>query len=306
MNRKQLKALAQERIAASRYSARKLAFLFTGGSLALSLVITLVNFLLNKQIEGTGGLGGIGLRTILSFVQTLVMLAGTVALPFWNLGYTRAALDTARDGSAQPQTLLSGFRLFFPALRLYFLQTVFYTIVITVVAQAGSTLYMFTPFANNGMEVMEKILAGGETLFTDPAVMQQLLQTFWPMYLLVGVLVIVALTFVSYRLRLVEFALVDGRERALQNMLESNRNMRGKCGFLFRLDLSFWWYFLLQVLASVLAYGDLLIGGDVAYWVFCLLSAGVQLLLGWAFLPRVQTTYALVYDMLANKEGQVN
>ena len=138
MDIQQLKALAKQRADSAHYNARKLALLFTGAAVALSFLITLVGFLLTKQMEGTGGLGGIGLRAALSSIQTLVTMAGALALPFWNLGYTRAALDTARDGSAEPRTLLSGFRLFFPALRLFILQALLYTLIITFVAQAGA------------------------------------------------------------------------------------------------------------------------------------------------------------------------
>ena len=306
MDIQQLKALARQRVDHARYDAKKLALLFTGAAVALSFLITLIGFLLTKQMEGTGGLGGIGLRTILSSIQTLVMMAGALVLPFWNLGYTRAALDTARDGSAEPRTLLSGFRLFFPALRLFFLQAVLYSLIITLVAQAGAILYMFTPASMATMEMLEKIMTDGEAMMTDPAVMEQLVKAAWPMYLLIGILLLVVFIPVMYRLRLVEFSLADGKEKALQNMLRSNYVMRGYCFWMFRLDLSFWWYFLLQGLATVLAYGDLLIGGDVAYWVFYILSAAAQLFIGWKYLPQVHTSYALAYDILLDKKGQVN
>jgi len=304
MDIRQLKALAQERANASPYDAKKLALFFTGAAVALSFLITLIGFLLTKQMEGTGGLSGIGLRTVLSSAQMLVMLAGAVVLPFWNLGYTRAALDTARDGSAEPRTLLSGFHLFFPALRLFFLQGALYTLLLTFTAQAGAILYMFTPAATKTMALMDSILADGEVTMTDPLVMEQLIQAAWPIYLIIGILFLVVLIPVMYRLRLVEFSLVDGQEKALPNMLRSNYLMRGNCVSMFRLDLSFWWYYLLQGLATVLAYGDLLIGGDIAYWVFYLLSAAAQLLIGWKFLPQVHTAYALAYDAILNKKGQ--
>ena len=306
MDIQQLRALAKQRADSAHYNAGKLALLFTGAAVALSFLITLVGFLLTKQMEGTGGLGGIGLRAALSSIQTLVTMAGALALPFWNLGYTRAALDTARDGSAEPRTLFSGFRLFFPALRLFVLQALLYTLIITFVAQAGAILYMFTPASTKTIEMMETILSGGEAMMMDPGIMDQLVEAAWPMYLLIGILLLVVFIPVMYRLRLVEFSLVDGKEKALQNMLRSNYVMRGHCFWMFRLDLSFWWYFLLQGLATVLAYGDLLIGGDVAYWVFYILSAGAQLFIGWKFLPQVHTTYALAYDVLLDKKGQVN
>ncbi len=307
MEIRQLKSLAKQRVSACRYDAQKLALLFTGASVALSLLMTLINFILSRQIEGTGGLGGIGTRTLLSAIQMMVMLGGSLALPFWNLGYTRAALDTARDGSAEPRTLLAGFRLFFPALRLFLLQGILLTVIMIASVQLGTILYMLTPVSEAAMTLIEDLLAGGEAALTDPAAINQLVSVFWPMYLLIVIVLLVVLIPVLYRLRLVEFALADGEEKALKNMVTSNLRMRGNCLWMFKLDISFWWYFLLQALAAALAYGDRLFpGSDVAYWVFYLLSAAAQIVIGFLFLPYVQTAYALAYDhIIKDKNGQV-
>lgn len=308
MEIRQLKALARERAASARFDAKKLALIFTGAAVALSFVMTLISFLLSRQIDSTGGLGGIGTRTLLSAAQMLVLIGGTLVTPFWNLGYTRAALDTVRDGSAEPRTLLEGFRLFFPAVRLFLLQAALITVIFVVGVQAGTMLYMLSPASMMAMEVIDGMLAGGEAALADPAAVGQLISVFWPMYLLIAIVLLVVLIPVLYRLRLVEFSLVDGMEKALQNMALSNFRMRGSCLWMFRLDVSFWWYFLLQGLAVTLAYGDVIFGGgDVAYWVFYLLSAIAQLFIGWAFLPQVQAAYALAYEEITKdekKDGQ--
>ena len=308
MEIRQLKAMAQERVNSARFDARKLALLFTAAGVVLSVVLTLVSFILSKQMESTGGLGGIGIRTVLSAVQMLTLLGGTLVMPFWNLGYTRAALDTVRDGGAEPRTLLEGFRLFLPAVRLFLLQSALITLIVVVGIQAGTMLYMLSPVSMAAMDVVESLLAGGEAALADPAAMEKLVSVFWPMYLLIAVVLLAALIPVLYRLRLVEFSLVDGMEKALQNMALSNFRMRGKCFWMFKLDISFWWYYLLQGLAVVLAYTDVLFGGGaVAYWVCYLLSAAAQIVIGWAFLPRVQASYALAYEALTKEEqeGQV-
>lgn len=304
MEIKQLKELARQRVNESQYDAKKLALIFTGASVALGFVMTLVSFLLNQQMEGTVGLRGMDTRAILSTVQMTVMIVGALAAPFWNLGYTRAALDTVRTGNAKPYTLLEGFRVFLPALRLFFLQAALITVIMIVGVQAGTILYMLSPASTATMAVVEEMLAGGEAAFADPAIVEKLFKLFWPMYLLIGIVLLVALIPVLYRLRLVEFSLMDGQEKALKNMAWSNYRMRGKCFWMFKLDVSFWWYFLLQGLAAALAYGDQFFGGnDVAYWVFYVLSAGAQLVIGWAFLPYVQSSYALAYEEIT-KEGQ--
>ena len=307
MEIRQLKALARERVAANRFDSKKLALIFTGAAVALSLVMTLINFLLSRQIEGTGGLSGLGTRTILSAIQMFVLIGGTLVTPFWNLGYIQASLDTARDGSATPKTLLEGFRLFLPAVRLFLLQGALLTVVFVVAVQAGTMLFMLTPASAVAMELIEQLLAGGEAAFADPAIAGQMVSIFWPMYLMIGIVLLAALLPVLYRLRLVEYYLVDGLERALQNMVLSNTRMRGNCLWMFRLDVSFLWFYLLQGLAVVLAYGDYFFGGsDVAYWIFYILSALAQLAVGWAFLPRVQTAYALAYEEISAPDKDEN
>ena len=124
--------------------------------------------------------------------------------------------------------------------------------------------------------------------------------------MLMGLVLLVVMIPLFYRLRLVEYSLMDGQDKAIKNMLVSNMQMRYNCLWMFKLDVSFWWYFLLQGLAAVVAYGDVILGvqGDVAYWVCFLASAAIQLVLGWKFLPYVQTSYALAYDEIT-KKGQV-
>lgn len=305
MEIKQVKALARERIANARFDAKKLALIFTGATVLLSLAVSLISFLLDQQMDGAVGLAGLGTRAALSLVQSLVMMASLVVTPFWNLGYVRATLDTARDGSAEPRTLLSGFGRIFPAVRLYLLRTLLITVVIFGSTQIGMTLFMFTPASEAAMTTMDSLLAAGETALMDEAVAGQLIKLFWPMYVLAGAAALTLLIPLLYRLRLVEFSLMDGQDRAIKNMLTSNLHMRGHCVWMFKLDVSFWWYFLLQGLTAVVAYGDIILGieTDVAYWVCVLASAILQLVLGWKFLPYVQTTYALAYDEIT-KNGQ--
>lgn len=303
-----LKSKARQRLEAARFAPRRLALIFTGVGVGVSFLMTLVSFILSRQIGMAGGLGGLGLRTALSVAQILLMLAGTLATPFWNLGYTKASLETARGGDARPRTLLEGFRLFFPAVRLFFAQGALVILLILIAVQGGTMLFLFSPFSHATMQKVQQLLGNGTALPEDPAVMGQLMEMFWPVYLVIALVLLALLIPVMYRMRLVEFSLVDGQEQALRNMLRSNRLMRGKCWAMFRLDLSFWWYFLLQGLAGLVAYGDTVVGGDVAFWAFYLVSAAAQLAISWAFLPRVQVTYGLCYDKIIKeekKEGQV-
>ena len=67
---------------------QKLTLLHTGAALAVSLVLTLLNLLLNRQIDTTGGLAGIGTRSVLELLQSVLSLGSSIAIPFWNWAFS--------------------------------------------------------------------------------------------------------------------------------------------------------------------------------------------------------------------------
>lgn len=304
MDNQMIRAMARERVENAKFDPKKLALIFTGASVAVGFLLTLVNYLLDGKMDAYGGLGGLETRAFLSLIQTVLMTVATVAMPFWNLGYTGAVLRTARNETAAPKSLLDGFRVVFPAIRLFLLQAAVVLAVCFLGMQAGSILYMLSPASEEAFIFLEQIM--GDLTVIDEAMAMQIVKRMWPMYLMIAVVIIALLLPISYRLRLTEFQLMDGEERALKNMATSYRKMRGNCFAFFRLDLGFWWYYLLQALAAALAYGDVLVGGDVAYWGFYLASAVCQILIGWHFMPRVMTTYAVAYDEIVKEKEQVN
>ena len=141
--------------------------------------------------------------------------------------------------------------------------------------------------------------------------MEPLLKAAAPVYAVAGLLFIGLLIPVSYRLRLAPYMIMEeGNHRAFATLLRSNRVMRGNCVSFFKLDLSFWWYWLLQLLCSALAFGDVLlpligvqlpIDADVAMFVFFGLQLVFTLVITWIWRATVETTYAVAYTTLAAK-----
>ena len=89
--------------------------------------------------------------------------------------------------------------------------------------------------------------------------------------------------------------------------------MKGNKRRFLRLDLSFWWYYLLLFLASLLCYGDLVLAmlgvslplsSSVSYFLFYALFLAAQFGIYWFCLSRVEVTYALAYDSLRPKEPE--
>lgn len=304
-----IKQTAAQRLSDSTYSPRKLIALHTGLSLAITLIISFLSYFLSRQIDDTSGLSGIGLRATLTTIQSGLQLAATVALPFWEIGFMRAALSMGRSQPAGPSTLLAGFRRFGPVLRLMFLLMLMFSILMMLCIYVGTGIFMMTPAAASYVEAMmpliEDLSALNPELSLDEATLSALMDTLMPAYLISAVLLAAASIPLLYRLRMASFAIMDDqRIGAFTAVRKSWKMTRHNCLRLFRLDLSFWWFYGLQLLLVAVAYLDLLLPAlgitlsDSAFLWFSLLQAVGQLALYWWAGSLVHTSYAVAYDTL--------
>lgn len=303
MNITQIKQAAEHRLSAAPGAPYKLTLMYAGISAGAGVLVTAVGYLLAREIDSTGGLAGIGTRTVLSVIRTMLTLIFTAAIPFWDMGYVRSALGFARGEQTGLRTLLEGFRRCGAVLRLLLLRSLLYTALAFLCLQLSSVLFALSPLGLSAIEAMDAAMAEG--VQSEVQLMEMILPTLWPVYILFGVVLCVVVIPVFYRLRLTDFLIMDGNDRALAAMAGSSRAMRGNRISFFRLDLHFWWYYALQLLSTALAYGDTVLSaaglpvqGDVWYFVFVLLSAVAQVLITWRFAPYVQTAYATAYDAL--------
>lgn len=299
-DRRGLKAAARESLAGASYDPRKLILIHTGATVALALVLSLVDYLLDRQISGTGGLSGVGVRSILETLQTVLMVGQMIALLFWQIGYLYTALNISRGKTVGIGSLAEGFRQFWPVLRLRLILALLYVGIGMICMYAASMIFSLTPLAEPLMAAYE---AG-----TEEAMLQAMDEIMLP---LMGVIVLVMLAVMVpylYRLRLTEYALMDDPKAGAMNAIRKSRMMmRGNRMELFKLDISFWWFYLCEVLVAVLAYGDLLLpvfgyelpwSDTVSYYIFLVLSYVCQLALYWWRGNEVQVTYAKFYDAL--------
>ena len=308
-DRQGLRLRAKESLAAASYHPGKLALLHTGAAAALSLLMTLLNFILSKQIAGTGGLAGMGLQSILSTAQAMLSIISLVVIPFWELGFVYATARMARKAPTQPKDLLRGFLRFGPALRLALLQGVLYVGIALLSVQLSSGIYLLTPFSMQLMQAMEQLplqeMTSQEMMLAvaqmDPGLMI-------PMYV-ISALVLAALAIpVHYRFRLAQYLIVDDPKiGALVALGMSHRLMRHNRWAMFRLDLSFWWFYGLKLLSVLVGYGDVLcaalgiplpISETAGLFGFFIIHCGVQLVMAWYFASPVGVTYATAYDVL--------
>lgn len=292
----------------------RLILLFAGISAGLSLAVGIVSMILDSQIAGTGGLSGLQLRGVLSTVQSLLSIAVLVFMPFWNLGYTSVALKLGRGEAASDKDLLNGFRRFGPALRLMLLRQVVNFAIAFAAMQVAGIAFSMTPWAATFYTQLDAGTLLNSSGAVDEAAMDALLPVMIPYLIIVGALILVALIPVTYRLRMAEFQLMDEPKcGAVLAMLLSNRMMKGRCMQLFKLDLSFWWYYLANILVTVLCYADVLLpllgialpfSPEVGFLLFYILAQAAQVLLYWRCRNQVDCTYVAAYDALRAEPAQ--
>ena len=312
INYKQLRADANAAVAGFGKTAVKLIAVHAGISIGASFILSLISYALEIGISQTGGLSGIGTRALLETIQQFLQTMLTIALPFWSMGYVFSALQMTRGQSADSVNLLTGFRHMGPVLRSHILRLVVYFGLVMLGAQIACYIFLLTPAAKDFMVAMEDIMPAIESgeaiyyedLLSNEAYMQAMLPAL--PYLLIGALI--PLIPFLYRMRMMDYALMDDpRKGAFHAFSQSMRMTRKNCLAIFRLDLHFWWYYLLQVLTMVLCYGDVLLpmlgvelemNADMAVYLFYALALICEFGLFVWKKNEVTATYVLLYDTL--------
>lgn len=307
-----LRTQAQKLLQKAAYNPKTLVLIHAGVSLGASLLVSVLNFLLEFGIAETGGLSGLGMRSVLTSVQAILELAVSVVLPFWNIGLLFAALSWARGENARPGQLLQGFRRAGTLLGFYFVQGGLYFVLGMAVYHASTVLLMFTPYAEPLMAQLERLYASSAQL--TPEITQELLTVMKPLLILFGALFTVVAIPVAYRLRFAQYGVMEG-SGAVRAIVHSVRITKGAVLQLVKLDLSFWWFYLLQALTVVLCYGDQILSAlgitlpfssQAAYFLFYCLGLALQCLLLWQCQAGISTAYCLAYRALAPQPEETN
>lgn len=300
-DRRGLKAAARAAMAAADYSPRKLILIHTGITVLASLLLYLVTGYMQAQIEQTGGLGGAPIRVMLSTAVSVLQMLFNLVLPFWQIGFLYAAMQIVRGKSAGPDSLREGFRQAWLVLKTQLLLSLFACGLIFACYYAAYTIYLMTPLSKDLMTAM---------MGTDvDAMMAAMEEALLPIGLLMlPPLLVVGLWF-SYRIRLVNYVLMDAPGvGAMAVIRRSWKLMKGNFGKLLKLDLSFWWFYALDLLVTLVAYSDtilqllgvqLSVDPAVLYFGVLVLYSLCQLALYWKFRAPVEVTYAAAYDQLS-------
>lgn len=306
MDIRRIKDSAANSLAQASYNPKKLALLHAGVMALFALVLTVLQFLLDKGIANTGGLGSMGSRAILSTAQSMLSIVNVLALPFWQMGMVFAGLTLCRNETATPADLTEGFRRWGPLSRLLVLQIGIYILASIVCSQVAGTLFFLSPFLSKSLPIMQQFLEeaaqAGQTTVTTEA----FFEAFLPLYGISLVVMAVVMIPIFYRLRMSFFAIMDDAPRARAAMRVSNRLMKRSCLSLFQLDLSFWWYYGAKLLISLVAYLHLIlpavgirlpVSNNVSFFIFYGIYLVLLLAVEWQFGAYVQTAYAHFYNI---------
>lgn len=306
---KTVKSVARELLSRAG-QLRQILLVYCGILLASCLVTTGLGQGLGSLMSRSGGLGNLGTRSLLSTLQTLLPMAHTLVLLVLDLGLLAAMLRISRGQFTSPQTLRTGLARFFPLLRLLLLQIPIYLALGLAMVYASMMVFFMTPLSNGVIELLTPMVNSGADpqqlvtmLTTDDAALMAFLKAVAPMYGILLVLMAAVMIPVSYRLGVAQLVIVeDPRAGAFRALSESFRMTRRNCMAFFKLDLSFWWYYLASMLVNVLPFLDSVVPmSESVGWLLYGLSLVLQIGLYYFFRPRLEVGRCLIYNAIRPK-----
>lgn len=309
-----LKSNADLRLSQSG-NARKVVLIYSGIITAMALLVTVVNYCLGLQISQMGGLSNMGMKSVLSTIQSVLPMIQSAVMLCLNIGYLAAMMRVTREQYMSAQTLKLGFERFWLLLRVTILLYGVYLALCLAASWIAAQLYMFSPFSGALIEILTPYVSGTSMnmdFLLDEIVYAQVMNAMIPMLVLFGVIYLAFLTPFWYSYRMVNYLIVDHPGMgALAVLRESKRMMKGHRMRLFKLDVSLWWWYLLSAALTVVAYGDTILSAmgvtlpfsaDVGYFLFYFLFLAGQFAVFCFLSNRVEVTYAQVYEKLRPRE----
>ena len=313
-NRRALKDAAAQSLLGS--NGKQLILLHTGIAIAFSAFLSILDYLLESGIGATAGLGGIGLRSTFTTVQTMLRFGHLVFLPFWQIGYLYATLLLAKKEHASPDNLLEGFRCFGVVFRYQLIAGLIIFGVLLVSGYAASTVYFMTPLSAPLRETILPLLTE-EAISQDPVALAETVMSVTQEHILPMLILTAAIAFaigipLFYHYRMASLCLMDEPNKGAISALRASRKMmRRNCLDMFRLDLSFWWFYLLEMVIGFISYTDVFLNAinrplpipqGAQYFLFYGISLAGQLALYYFCKNNVFVTYAHAYFSLKPRE----
>lgn len=313
---RELKQQARERLEACPQE-KKIRLLYGGSLFVISVVYLLADLLISRLTPQTGGLSTIGTRSFMSALSGILPVVTYLLSMCLSFGYMGGMVRISRGQYASPNALRTGFERFWPLLRLTFFKG-----LITLGFSMGAfylatILFTLSPFSDRLIQALEPVVSGGSllsegTMELTEGVIEAVNASLLP---LMAIFLVIAAVFVVpllYRLRMTDYVLYDHPEAgALYAIRESKKMMRFHRLSVFKLDLSFWWFYLALALSYALNYAPMFLSvsgislpveGEALSVLCFLLSCAAEFVVIYFLRSRMEVTCALAYNQLKPKE----
>lgn len=294
---------------------KSIIMLYSGISTALAVLLMVADSLLGRAVSGTGGLSNLGTRSLLQTLQTVLPYAQLLVTICLDIGYLRCMMDISRGGDPDIYRLKEGVSLFLPALRLNLILTAMYISFGFLSFYLGMQIFILTPYAQPLVEAIAatptSILSGSAAM--DDSLVALAYDVLPPLLLIwLGLFAILVIP-MAYHYRMANYCLLENpRAGALAAMRKSKFMMHRNRFNLAKLDLGFWWYYILGLLAQVVCYGDsilpllgvaLPVSSTAAFYLFYGLYLVALFAINYAFRNYVEVTYIKAYEALLPPEA---
>ena len=159
LNTRELKYRGAAAAAHFRPEGRRLVLVYCAVLALVGLGSNGLNLYLNSQISQTGGLGGLGLRSMLQTIQSVLNYVNMFFGPFWSAGFLLAMLGMVRGSAPRAEDLTGGFRRFGRIFAGMIFQLMVTVLVVVGAANVASILFSMTPTGMRFTELMQQLMA---------------------------------------------------------------------------------------------------------------------------------------------------
>jgi len=251
----------------------------------------------------------------LQMLATVEAMLANMALLCLELGYLHGMMRITRGQYADHTDLKMGFHRFGPLIRMTLLQGGLYLAVGIATFYFSMQMYLLTPWANDLYAILEPVVSSTTIMdngyVLDEATLAMATDAMLPMMLLYFALYSILALIISYRFRMASYALLDDPQAgALAALRKSSKLMRKNSLRLLKVDLSYWWFHGLTLLASLLLYADMLLpmvginlplSSTAAYFLFYGLYLAMHFAVQYFLRNRLEAGYITVYEAISPK-----
>ena len=273
---------------------RKLVRLHSAIPMAASGLLLLLT-VLSQQIAPEGGLSNMDTHTRITTALTLLQLAVTVGVLFWNAGLEYTCLSFLRERRIGVSSLTRGFSRFLPLLGSWIFRWGNYLLLMMVSGTLSGLLFSFVPISDS---LYQEILTfASEPSFPLQGGVLALALIYFSLYLVVLAVLLLPRFYLH---RLTGYLIMEDEPiGGLRAVLQSMALMKGKRWQLARLDLRFWWFYLGEIAVSGISMGQLLFPElEAGLWLFPAVALCAQLALYLLAKPKLSACYGLFYESL--------